>query len=278
MTRLAIVIVSYNTRGDLCDCLQSLHDAPPAATHRIVVVDNASTDGSAAAVRDAWPTVDLIAMGRNAGFAAANNAGIRATASDLVLLLNSDTIVPPGSLDRLIARLDTDAAAVAAGPRLIGADGALELSFGRMMSPWNEARQKCRVRALAHGPGWLRQRIARLAAREHHPDWVSGACLLVRRSAGDAAGWLDERYFLYAEDVDLCATLRAAGGRILYTPESEVIHRRGRSGRTAPAATRDAYRRSHLAFYAKHHPRWLPLLRFYLRLRGELPEAGARPR
>lgn len=273
MTRLAIVIVSYNTRGDLCDCLRSLHDAPPTVNHRIVVVDNASTDGSTAAVRDAWPAVELIEMGRNAGFAAANNAGIRATSGDLVLLLNSDTLVPPGSLDRLIARLDDDTGAVAAGPRLVGADGALELSFGRMMSPWNEARQKFLVRALAGGPGWLRRRIARLAEGEHHPDWASGACLLVRRAAGDVAGWLDERYFLYAEDVDFCAALRAAGGRILYTPEAEVIHRRGRSGSADPAATRNAYQRSHLAFYAKHHPRWLPLLRLYLRLRGELPRA-----
>ena len=273
MTRLAIVIVSFNTRGDLCDCLRSLHDAPPTVNHRIVVVDNASTDGSTAAVRDAWPAVELIEMGRNAGFAAANNAGIRAAPGDLVLLLNSDTLVPPGSIDRLIARLDDDTGAVAAGPRLVGADGALELSFGRMMSPWNEARQKFLVRALAGGPGWLRRRIARLAEKEHHPDWVSGACLLVRRAAGDAAGWLDERYFLYAEDVDFCAALRAAGGRILYTPAAEVIHRRGRSGSTHPAATRNAYRRSHLAFYAKHHPRWLPLLRLYLRLRGELPRA-----
>ena len=278
MTRLAIVIVSYNTRGDLCDCLRSLHAAPPAATHRIVVADNASSDGSAQAVREGWPAVELIKMGRNAGFAAANNAGIRATASEMVLLLNSDTLVPPGSLDRLIARLDGDPGAVAAGPRLIGADGALELSFGRMISPWNEARQKCRVRALTHGPGWLSLRIARLAEREHHPDWVSGACLLVRRAAGDAAGWLDERFFLYGEAVDFCAALRAAGGRILFTPDAEVIHRRGRSGSTNPAATRAAYRRSHLAFYAKHHARWLPLLRFYLRLRGELPEAPSRPR
>ncbi len=272
MTRLAIVIVSYNTRDDLCDCLRSLHDAPPTTTHQVVVVDNGSSDGSVAEVRRRWPAVGLIEMGRNAGFAAANNAGIRATESELVLLLNSDTLVPPGSLDRLVGRLDANPRAAAAGPRLIDADGALELSFGAMISPWNELRQKYRLRGLTRGPGWLRRRIARQADKESYPDWVSGACLLVRRAAGDVAGWLDERYFLYGEDVDFCAALRAAGGRILFTPEGEVIHRRGRSGRTDPAATRAAYRRSHVAFYAKHCARWLPLLRFYLRLRGELPE------
>ena len=269
MTRLAIVIVSYNTREDLSACLRSLHERPPSATTAIVVVDNASSDGSAAAVRGEWPAVTLIEMGRNAGFAAATNAGVHATSSDLVLLLNSDTIVPTGSLDRLIATLDRNPGAVAAGPRLIGSDGALELSFGRMISPWNEARQKWLGLALSRGPAWLRRRIARRAERTHYPDWVSGACLLVRRSAGDAVGWLDERFFLYGEDVDFCAALRAAGGRIVFTSEAEVIHRRGRSGAADPAATRAAYRRSHLAFYAKHHPGWTPLLRLYLRLRGD---------
>ena len=267
MTRLAIVIVSYNTREDLSACLRSLHETPPSATTAIAVVDNASSDGSAAAVRDEWPAVTLIEMGRNVGFAAATNAGVGATSSDLVLLLNSDTMVPAGSLDRLIAALDRDPGAVAAGPRLIGSAGELELSFGRMIAPWNEARQKWLGLALLRGPGWLRRRIARRAERTHHPDWVSGACLLVRRAAGDAAGWLDERFFLYGEDVDFCAALRAAGGRIVFTPEAEVIHRRGRSGAADPAATHAAYRRSHLAFYAKHYPGWAPLLRLYLRLR-----------
>ncbi len=102
-------------------------------------------------------------------------------------------------------------------------------------------------------------------------DWVSGACLLVRRVAAEQAGLLDERYFLYTEDVDFCAAIRRQGQRILFTPAAEIVHLRGRSRATAPAAMDAAYRRSHLAFYQKHHPRWVPLLRFYLRLKGRLP-------
>lgn len=271
MTRLAIVIVSFNTRQDLDACLRSLHDTPPALTHAIVVVDNGSSDGSPSAVRSAWPDVQVVEMGRNAGFAAATNAGIRSCDSDLVLLLNSDTIVPPGSLDRLARALERNAAAAAAGPRLIGRDGAVELSFGRMLTPWNEARQKLIALALAHRVSpivrWFQQHVT----TPHHPDWVSGACLLVRRTAGAAAGWLDERFFLYCEDVDFCAALRAAGHRVLFTPDAEVFHARGRSRTSDPAAAGAAYRRSHIAFYAKHHPRWTGLLRLYLRARGHHP-------
>jgi hypothetical protein len=119
-----------------------------------------------------------------------------------------------------------------------------------------------------------------MTRRRHYPDWVSGACLLVRRADALAAGLLDDRYFLYAEDVDFCAALRSLGRRILFTPDAEVVHLRGASGRKRRVETGRAYRRSQLAFYEKHHPRWAPLLRAYLRLRGALPpgrEAGEGP-
>ena len=106
-----------------------------------------------------------------------------------------------------------------------------------------------------------------MTREERWPDWVSGACLLVRRADADAVGLLDERYFMYAEDVDFCAALRARGRRVLFTPAVEVVHLRGRSAATAPEATRTAYRRSHLAFYRKHHPALAPILRLYHWLR-----------
>lgn len=276
MTRLAIVIVSFNTRRDLGACLRSLHAAPPDVSHEIVVVDNASSDGSVAAVTAAWPAVRVLEMGRNAGFAAATNAGVRASESELVLWLNSDTVVPPGSLDQLVRALERDPEVAVAGPRLVDARGAVELSFGRMISPWNEARQKLLGIGLARRAWPLTRWIEGRTRQSHHPDWVSGACLLVRRSAGEAAGWLDERFFLYAEDVDFCAAIRARGGRILFTPAAEVVHARGRSGAVDPAATRAARRRSQIAFYVKHHPRWAGMLRLYLRARGQLPpQSGA---
>ena len=269
--RLAIIIVNYNAGEHLENCLASLADAPPAVSHQIVVVDNASTDGSAASVRVRWPSVSLHAQDTNQGFAAANNVGIRATAGELLLLLNNDTIVPPGAVDALVARLDANPDVAVAGPRLIDAAGRPELSFGPMISPLAELRQKAVVTLHGRGVPPVTTWVRGATGRERYVDWVSGACLLVRRTAAEQAGLLDERYFLYTEDVDFCASIRARGHRVLFTPAAEIVHLRGRSRATASAATETAYRRSHLAFYDKHHPRWAPVLRLYLRLKGQLP-------
>jgi GT2 family glycosyltransferase len=259
MTALAIIIVSYNARVDLERCLDSLHQPPPQLTHEIVVVDNQSGDGSAQAARG-WPDVRVIEVGSNAGFARANNIGLRASSSASVLLLNSDTIVPAGAIDRLVAELDRDPDVAIVGPRLVDGSGRAELSFGRMIGPLTELRQKRLVRSAA---------VDRLTRERRYPDWVSGACLLVRRADAEAVGGLDERFFMYTEDVDFCAAVRARGRRVLFTPEVEIVHVRGRSAAAAPAATSAAYRRSQVAFYEKHHPRWAPVLRLYLRIRGQ---------
>jgi hypothetical protein len=270
VTCLSIVIVSFNARSDLVACLQALRDAPPASDHEIIVVDNASSDGSAEAARG-FPRVSAIALDRNVGFAAGNNLGIRASRGDMLLLLNSDTVVPSGALDRLVGRLEAMPDARVAGPRLVDAHGRAELSCGRMISPLNELRQKTLLTMSDRGWSAARRRIEQLTARERFVDWVSGACLLVRRADADAAGLLDERFFMYTEDVDFCAAIRARGGRVLFTPAAQVVHTRGRSRAAAPAAAQAAYRRSQVAFYEKHHPGWAPVLRSYLRIRRELP-------
>ncbi len=266
--RLSVVIVSYNTRADLERCLRSLRDTPPAIPVDVVVVDNASGDGSPGWVRANCPAVRLLEAGDNLGFARANNLGIRATASELVLLLNPDTVVPPGAIDRMVNALDRHPGVAALGPRLIDGAGNPELSWGAMISPAAEWRQKRVMHGLAMREAAALAEVDRLSREERVVDWVSGACLLVRRAAAEAVGLLDERFFMYTEDVDFCASLRARGGQILFTPAAEVIHLRGRSAATAPAATNVRYRQSHLAFYRKHHPRWAPLLRLYLALRG----------
>jgi GT2 family glycosyltransferase len=253
---LSIIIVSFNARADLERCLESLRAAPPAVAHEIIVVDNGSTDGSVDAARR-FPGVRVIEAGANLGFARANNIGIRESTGVNLLLLNSDTVVSSGSIDRLLDELDRDSSVAVVGPRLVDGDGRAELSFGRMIGPLNELRQKRLARSAA---------VEQLTRRRQYPDWVSGACLLVRRTDAEAAGGLDERFFMYTEDVDFCAAVRALGRRILFTPDVEVVHLRGRSAASAPAATRDHYRRSQIAFYEKHHPRWVPLLKLYVRI------------
>jgi GT2 family glycosyltransferase len=268
--RLAIVIVNFNGRGHLEHCLRSLAAHPPATAHEVVVVDNASTDDSADGVA-AFPGVRLLRLPVNVGFSAGNNVGIRATAGELVLLLNNDTIVPEGAIDTLLARLDGRPEAAIAGPRLVDDRGEPELSFGPMISPFGELRQKLVTGLHARGVGLASSWVRRVTSREHAVDWVSGACLLVRRAVAEQVGLLDERFFLYTEDVDFCASVRKAGWTVLFTPAAEVVHLRGRSRATAPRQMNAAYRRSQLAFYEKHHPRWVPVLKVYLKAKGQLP-------
>jgi N-acetylglucosaminyl-diphospho-decaprenol L-rhamnosyltransferase len=277
-TALSIIVVSYNTRDDLLRCLESVEAHPPSAPWDVVVVDNASADGSSEAVRARWPDaasdgarIRVLPQLQNVGFAAANNVGFRATRGELVLLLNSDTLVPAGAFDALMARLQEHRDAAVAGPRLVDGQGRVELSFGPMIGPLAEVWQKTVMtlhhRRVAPVSRWIERRTM----TEQYVDWVSGAALLVRRVDAEAVGLLDERYFLYTEDVDFCAALRARGRRILFTPAATVTHLRGRSRATAPVAMNAAYRRSQIAFYEKHHPRWAPLLRAYLRVKGQLP-------
>ena len=267
--RVAIVIVTFNSARDIDRALRSLADPPPATPHEILVVDNASADDTVTRVRASWPGVRLIASPSNLGFAAANNRGIRESSSELVLLLNPDTSVPRGAIDRLVAHLDARPDVAIVGPRIVDGEGRAELSFGSMIAPLTELRQKVLVVGNDRGVRPIVSMVDRMTRRTREVDWVSGACLLIRRADLEAAGLLDERFFLYTEDVDLCASVRRRGRTVLFAADVEIQHLRGRS---AGATTAAAYRRSQLAFYAKHHPSWLPWLRAYLKVRGELPD------
>jgi N-acetylglucosaminyl-diphospho-decaprenol L-rhamnosyltransferase len=264
---LLIVIVSWNGRMDLERSLASLFEAPPVVPHSIVVVDNGSDDGSADMVAGRYPSVQLIRSAENLGFARGNNLALREAESDVILLLNPDTIVPAGAIDALLARLMAHPTAAAAGPRIIDGDGEPELSFGRMPTPLTEARRKLTSRLYEARVPLFPALVRRMTARERTVDWVTGACLLVRRDRAEAVGFLDERFRLYWEDVDFCAALRARGWTILFTPAAQILHLRGRSAASAPAAANRAYRDAQLAFYAKHQPHWVPLLRWYQRVR-----------
>jgi N-acetylglucosaminyl-diphospho-decaprenol L-rhamnosyltransferase len=273
MTRLAVIIVSYNSRKDLGTALRSLTEPPPAVAHEIVVVDNASTDSTPAYVREQWRRVRLIASESNLGFAQANNVGIRNTASELVLLLNPDTIMTAAAVDRLVSIMDSRSDVAIVGPRIVDGTGRAELSFGAMISPWAEFRQKLLVRGNDRRLPVITGLVDRMTRRTHLVDWVSGACLLIRRQDLNEVGGFDPRFFMYAEDVDLCAAVRARGKSVLFSAEPQVVHLRGKSAASHPARVQDAYRRSQIAFYAKHHPAWLPFLKIYLKIAGRLPDS-----
>lgn len=265
MPRLSIIIVTFNSRAEIDACLRSLTDGIHV-DREIIVVDNASTDGTPAHIRERWPGIRLVQLGANLGFARATNLGIQQTFGELVLLLNPDTEVPAGAIDRLIAALERDKRIAAVGPRIVGRDGSAELSFGSMVSPLAELRQKALMAGNKRRTPIVHHVVERMTRRTRDVDWVTGACLLTYRADLEAVGLLDERFFLYMEDVDLCASIRARGRGVQFVADVEVHHQRGASA--TPAAREQAYRRSYLAFYQKHHPAWVPILRVYLWLRG----------
>ena len=268
---LTVVIVTFNSIEEIGACLRSIALGAAHTAHEIIVVDNASTDGTADAIATIYPHVDLIRSPHNLGFGAACNVGARTAQGDDVLFFNPDAQALPGALDRLVAVLAQRPDVVAVGPRIVDAQGRAELSFGPMLSPLAELRQKALVRGHGARLPVVSAYVERLTRQPRFVDWVTGACLLVRRHAALTSGLFDERFFMYKEDVDLCATLRSTGGRIQFEPTGVVRHARGRSGQSRPTVTADAYRRSQLAFYSKHYPRWVPLVRLYLRLLGRLP-------
>lgn len=265
---LAIVIVTYNSMREIDACLQSLigHTQPFPTT--ITVVDNASPDGTAAHVRRRWPSVQVIDAGGNAGFSRANNLGIRATASDYVLLMNPDTVAPPGAIPTLVRGLAAHPAAAIAGARLLGETGFPELSWGPPIGPWNELKQKVLSGLYHRKVRRIVRKVDKLSRTPREVAWVSGACMVIRRPDLEAVGLLDERFFMYTEDVDLCVAMTKRGRKILYVAGAEVVHHRGRSARQNPETER-LRRQSQIAYYQKHLPLWAPLLRAYLKVSGK---------
>ena len=264
---LSIVLVGYNDVRRLRACLASLRENPPAGEHEILVVDNASTDGTEETVRREFPAVRVIANPHNAGFSAANNRGAAESRGRALLFLNTDTLVPRGALAVLLERLASDPSIGAAGPALVRGPGDYQVSFGNRVDFFAQVFQK-----FVLNPRWrraLRKRARRREKSEREVGWLSAACLLCRREAFDQAGGFDERFFIYFEDIDLCVRMRAAGWKLLYVPAVAIGHEGGGTTSATPAlraASRFEYRRSQLQYYRKHNsPASRRLLRASLR-------------
>lgn len=269
MPSLAIVIVSFNTRDLLRDCLQSLDRCEAHAELQVWVVDNASTDGSARMVAAEFPHVRLIASPQNGGYSYANNLALRAIldqpaghdAPGYVMLLNSDTVVPPGAIDRLINVMEQHAEVGAAGPKLLLADGSLDLACRRAF-PTPAA-------FIYHAVGLSRlfprsQRFGRYNMTYLDPDIetevdaVVGACMLVRSAVVREVGLLDEAFFMYGEDLDWAFRIKQYGWRIRYVPAAVVHHYKRASSRQRPIASIRHFYGAMRIFHRKHYAATTP--------------------
>ena len=253
MTDISVIIVSYNTRGYLQGCLRSLADDPDAPPHEVFVVDNGSRDDSVALVRREFPDAQVIEAGQNLGFARANNLALRRMRGRAALLLNSDTTVKPGALKRMLDELDAHPEAAAVGPRLLNPDGTLQRSCYRFPAPARAFRDQLFLTALiADHPRWGDFRRWS-HDQERAVDFVIGAALLVRAEVLPQVGLLDEDFFMYAEETDWCYRMHQAGYSVLFTPDAEVVHYGGGSGKAMADRVFAEFSAGQRRFYRKHY-------------------------
>jgi N-acetylglucosaminyl-diphospho-decaprenol L-rhamnosyltransferase len=242
-----VVVVSYNSSAHLRRCVEPLL---PDSDLNVVISDNASSDGSLDVL--AGLHVQILRLPRNGGFAYGCNSGWRSGSAPFVLFLNPDATIDPGSVRRLTRVLEEDSTAGAVGPRILEDDGTVALSqrrFPRLTSTYSQALFLHRVFPRA---AWASELVSDEAAYERpgSPDWISGACLLVRRELLERLDGLDEGFFMYCEDKDLCRRVRDAGHDVRYEPEAAAHHEGGASAPRASlltvlAESRVRYARKH---------------------------------
>lgn len=289
MVDLSVVIVSWNVRDLLRRCIHSVVTgaelSPDGGAYQIgewsveiLVIDNASTDGSPEMVRDEFPRVHLIANDENRGFTAANNQGLARSRGRYLLLLNPDTEVVGDALATMLRYAEANTDVGALGPRLLYPDGSIQSSRRRF-----PAFATALVESTVVQEWWQDNRILRRYYMTDTPDdaiqsvdWVVGACLLVRRQAFEQVGGLDEGYFMYSEELDWCRRIKTGGWEIVYLPTASIIHHEGKSSEQVVPARHVYFQSSKVRYFRKHHGafqaeslRWFLLLTYVYQLGRE---------
>ena len=252
---ISVVIVAWNARHYLELCLESLREAPPRRSMEIIVVDNASADGTAEMVEARFPDVKLIRSSENLGFAKGNNVAIRQCCGRYIALVNPDVIVFPGCLDALSDFLDENPKVGNVGPRVFNPDMSQQSTCRRFPTLWNNLCSATRLENVFKGSPFF--------AGEHmfyfpHDrtlavDVIVGCFSMIRREAFDEVGLLDEDLFMYGDDVDWCRRARNAGWEVMFYPGGQAIHDRGKTTAPYPVRFAVAQQKSVLHYRTKHH-------------------------
>jgi len=248
---VSIIIVNWNTRDLLAQCLQSVYDTVNDLDFEVIVVDNASADGSVAMVQERFPRVQLIENQENIGFAAANNQAMQISRGNYVWLLNSDTIVLNDALEKMVAFMQAHPEIGAISSRLLNKDGSLQDFPKTYPTLINELS---RALYIYNFVTWLKRRgMVSRGERTREVDRIKGASMLVRRQTINAVGGMSEDYFMYAEEDDWCFRIKRQGWKIYYYPKAEVIHYEGSSVKQI----------SHSMFLRLHQSKLLFFRRYY---------------
>ncbi|PSB34652.1 glycosyltransferase family 2 protein [Stenomitos frigidus] len=260
---VSIILVNYNGANVMLECLRSLLQFLHSVPYEIIVVDNASTDGSAALVAESVPTVNLIKQTENRGFGSGNNVGAKHAKGEFLFFLNTDTLLINDVLPHLVMLMKNDPKIGIIGTKLLNADRSLQLSIASEISLNGEYQTLKQQKEYAVPQ--QREAIEQKFEQEQPVDIVIGAAFFIRRALFEALNGFDETFFMYFEESDLCQRARDQGWQVLYTPEVSIIHLGGYSVGKVSDQMRLEYRRSQLYYYQKHRPLWEQLvLRVYL--------------
>jgi len=254
MGEISIIIVSWNARDFLRDCLNSIRKSGGSRVREVILVDNASTDGSPEMVAEEFPEITLVRSKENLGFARANNLGLKQASGSYLALINSDVVVHPGCFEQLVSFLETHPEAGLVGPKVLGNDGQLQRTCRRFPTIWNTT---CRTLALDD----VFSRWPLFSGREmRHWDHnataevetLNGCVWMARRQAVEEVGGLDEQFFFYAEDVDWCKRFKDAGWKVVFVPEATATHFGGGSSGNASLRYSIEMLRANLIYWRKH--------------------------
>jgi GT2 family glycosyltransferase len=253
---LSICIVTRDAKDYLRNCLRSITENPPPGDYEIIIVDNASVDGTLDMLRDEFPAVQIIANATDTGYTAPMNQALRQGKGRYLMQLNPDTLVHLGALAALIDFADQHPEIGVVGPKVLNADGSMQKSCRRGDSrPWAAFSYMTGLaRLFPHSKFFGGYHLNHLDEDETNPvDGVAGSCMLMRRSVAEQLGFLDERYFAYQEDADYCYRVRQAGYKVYYLPLAHVTHFGGRGGtRVQPYRSIYAWHRSYWLYYHKN--------------------------
>jgi len=268
---LSICIVNWNAEKFLIGCLESIYKNNPALKFEIIIVDNASVDNSITQVQKKFPKAKVILNKKNAGFSVGNNVAIKHSSGRYILLLNPDTLVTPGALEAMVKFMNKHQQIGVCGCRLVHPETrkieASARSFPSLLPLlWNLSYLDRLFQSNSFFNKYLMTRLA--YNKVHEVDWVTGACLIVRREVINQVGALDENIFMYCEDVEWCYRIKKAGWKVYYYPKVEIEHYRGQSSKLqdnhhdSPLSVWEAkqYSSSILYFYAKHYGKWRTFL------------------
>lgn len=255
MPDVSIIIINWNTRDLLAACLRSIDRTANEINPEIIVVDNASRDDSCEMVRRDFPQVRLIENSENVGFARANNQAARIALGQTIFLFNSDAELQAGSLQRMLDLIKKEPKAGIVGAHLLNPDGSFQASYTPFPTLWREFLILSGLGRTFKGR-WYPSHGPDVAKGAQAVDYVEGAALLIRREVYLQLHGLDEGYFMYAEEVDLCYTFHKAGWQVWYQPEAHILHHGGASSRNRRTQREGDLYRSRVRFFRKHYGNW----------------------